>query len=49
MVDAYDRFIYGRTAIGEPDWNRFHQQIDEAGLLLHLDDKTAAQANRDAS
>jgi len=50
MVDAYDRFIYGRKSIGEPDWDLFHQQIDEAGLLLHLDDKRAgAQANRDAS
>ena len=46
MVDAYDRFIYGRKAIDEPDWNLFHRQIDEAGLLLHLDDKkTSAQAN----
>ena len=50
MVDAYDRFIYGRKSIGEPEWNLFHQQIDEAGLLLHLDDKrTSAQANRSAS
>jgi len=40
MVDAYDRFIYGRKSIAEPDWNQFHQQIEEAGLLLHLDDKT---------
>ena len=39
MVDAYDRFIYGRKSISEPDWNLFHRQIDEAGLLLHLDDK----------
>lgn len=39
MVDAYDRFIYGRKPVGEPDWNQFHQQIDEAGLLLHLNDK----------
>jgi hypothetical protein len=39
MVDAYDRFIYGRQSIGEPDWHQFHQQIDEAALLLHLDDK----------
>jgi hypothetical protein len=46
MVDAYDRFIYGRQSIGEPEWNLFHRQIDEAGLLLHLDDKKAiAQAN----
>lgn len=50
MVDAYDRFIYGRKSIGEPDWNLFHRQIDEAGLLLHLDDKkSGAQANRGAS
>jgi hypothetical protein len=50
MVDAYDRFIYGRKSIDEPDWNLFHQQIDEAGLLLHLDDKRAsAQASPNAS
>jgi hypothetical protein len=36
MVDAYDRFIYGRKTIGEPDWNLFHRQIDEAALLLNL-------------
>jgi HAMP domain-containing protein len=39
MVDAYDRFIYGRLAIGEAEWNRFHGQIDETALLLHLDDR----------
>jgi hypothetical protein len=39
MVDAYDRFIYGRQSIGEPEWNLFHRQIDEAALLLHLNDK----------
>ncbi len=39
MVDAYDRFIYGRRLIAEPDWNRFQEQIEEAGLLLHLNDK----------
>jgi hypothetical protein len=50
MVDAYDRFIYGRAAIGEPEWNLFHQQIGEAALLLHLDDKRAlAQPNPGAS
>jgi len=50
MVDAYDRFIYGRQSIGEPEWNLFHRQIDEAALLLHLDDKRAStQANRGAS
>jgi hypothetical protein len=40
MVDAYDRFIYGRKSIGEPEWTLFHQQISEAGLLLHLDGKS---------
>jgi len=50
MVDAYDRFVYGRAAIGEPEWNLFHRQIDEAALLLHLDDKkTGAPANPNAS
>ena len=49
MVDAYDWFIYGRKSIGESDWTAFHQQIDEAALLLHLDDKKAnAQATRSA-
>ncbi|HEV3272419.1 MAG TPA: DUF4129 domain-containing protein [Candidatus Methylacidiphilales bacterium] len=48
MVDAYDRFIYGRESIGEPEWNLFHRQIDEAALLLHLDDK-GRQANPGAS
>ncbi len=41
MVDAYDRFIYGRKPIGETDWNFFHQQIDEATLLLHLREKNS--------
>jgi hypothetical protein len=41
MVDAYDRFIYGRAAIGEAEWNDFHHQLEEAALLLHLDDKRA--------
>lgn len=39
MVDAYDRFIYGRATIGESEWKDFHQQMEEAALLLHLDDK----------
>jgi hypothetical protein len=39
MVNAYDRFIYGRAAIGEAEWNSFHEQIEQAALLLHLDDK----------
>jgi hypothetical protein len=41
MVDAYDRFIYGRTTIGEAEWNQFHQQIEEAALLLHLEARRA--------
>jgi len=50
MVDAYDRFIYGRTSIGKPEWELFHQQIDEAALLLHLDHKGAgALATRNPS
>jgi hypothetical protein len=49
MVEAYDRFIYGRKSIDESEWNLFRRQIDEAGLLLHLDEKrTNAQANPDA-
>ena len=43
MVDAYDRFIYGRAPIGEMEWKDFHQQIEEAALLLHLDDKRAPE------
>ena len=39
MVDAYDRFIYGHAAIGETEWNQFHHQIEEASLLLHLEEK----------
>ncbi len=39
MVDAYDRSIYGHAAIGEAEWNQFHHQIEEAALLLHLDDR----------
>jgi hypothetical protein len=49
MVDAYDRFIYGRKAIGEPDWNQFHGQINEAALLLHLEESRQAQSKRVAS
>jgi hypothetical protein len=36
MVDAYDRFIYGRQSIAQPDWDLFYRQINEAVLLLHL-------------
>jgi hypothetical protein len=39
VVDAYDRFIYGRRAIAEPEWRSFQGQLDEAGLLLHLGDR----------
>jgi hypothetical protein len=39
VVDAYDRFIYGRRAIAEPEWRSFQNQLDEAGLLLHLSDR----------
>jgi hypothetical protein len=41
MVDAYDRFIYGRAAIDETAWQEFHHQIQEASLLLHLEEKRA--------
>ncbi len=39
MVDSYDRTIYGRKPVAEPDWRQFHGQIEEAGLLLNLSDK----------
>jgi hypothetical protein len=39
MVDTYDRRIYGRQSIAEPDWTLFNQKIQEANLLLHLDVK----------
>lgn len=39
MVETYDRFIYGRKPISEPDWQRFHGQLDEAALLLNLNVK----------
>jgi hypothetical protein len=39
VVDAYDRFIYGRHAIAEPEWRTFQGQLDEASLLLHLRDR----------
>jgi hypothetical protein len=50
MVDAYDRSIYGRAVIGPAEWNAFHRHIDEAALLLHLDDKRAtSRINREVS
>jgi hypothetical protein len=42
VVDDYDRFIYGRRAIAEPEWRLFQGQLDEAGLLLHLNDRPKA-------
>lgn len=41
MVDTYDRFIYGLQPISESDWNLFHQQVHQAVLLLHLNEKTS--------
>jgi hypothetical protein len=46
MVDAYDRFIYGRRAIAEPDWRSFQGQVDEAALLLHLIERPASSPAR---
>jgi hypothetical protein len=46
MVDAYDRFIYGRKSIDESDWNLFREQLGEAGLLLHLQDKGMASGSK---
>jgi hypothetical protein len=48
MVDAYDRFIYGGRLIGKQDWHSFHHQLDEAALMLHLQEKrnpTPARSN----
>jgi hypothetical protein len=47
MVDAYDRFIYGRQSIAKPDWDHFYRQINEAALLLHLDEKSATSQARE--
>jgi len=50
MVDAYDRFIYGRVFISQAEWIAFHRHINEAALLLHLDDKQMpTQLNQEAS
>ena len=43
MVDAYDRFIYGRASIAQGDWDLFYRHISEAALLLHLDEKQRPQ------
>ncbi|HUB68611.1 MAG TPA: DUF4129 domain-containing protein [Candidatus Methylacidiphilales bacterium] len=40
MVNAYDLYIYGHKPVAEPDWNLFHRQISEAGLLLRLENST---------
>jgi len=39
LVNTYDRVIYGRQTIAETDWAGFRRQIDEAALLLHLEEK----------
>ncbi len=48
MVDAYDRFIYGRTSIGEPDWNRFHRadRRGRAPAASRRQERPRAGANR---
>jgi hypothetical protein len=46
LVDAYDNFIYGQRDIAEPDWRSFHQQVDEATLLLHLQDRVPSPARK---
>ena len=43
LIDSYDSFIYGRHAIVESDWTSFHQQLDEAALLLHLPESTSGR------
>ncbi len=43
-VDAYDRFIYGRRAITEPDWQAFYQEVNEAALMLHLPERPSPAA-----
>ncbi len=47
MVETYDRVIYGRRTIGEPEWTLFHRQLNEATLLLHLDEKAPAKTERE--
>ena len=44
MVDAYDNFIYGRRPIAQSDWTAFHQQANEAALLLHLQERPGPAA-----
>jgi len=45
-VDTYDRFIYGRQSIAERDWKLFHEQVSEATLLLHLQERNPATMSR---
>ena len=49
MVDTYDRVIYGRQPIREPDWSSFRQQIGEAVLMLHLDSRRPMPPARGAA
>ena len=49
MVDAYDRFIYGCRPIGESEWNFFREQVNEATLLLHLQEAHAAEKTKAAT
>jgi hypothetical protein len=47
-VEDYDRFIYGRRAIAEPEWRSFQGRLDEAALLLHLRESAAPPAPKSA-
>ena len=50
MVDAYDGSIYGGKSIGQTEWDHFHAQLNEAALLLHLEEKrSVASARAEAS
>jgi hypothetical protein len=40
LVDDYDRFIYGLRSIDEPVWRAFRRKIDEAGLMLQLQERS---------
>ncbi len=46
MVDAYDKSIYGRRNIAEPEWLSFQHQAEEATLLLHLQDGPTPPATK---
>ena len=49
LVDAYDRFIYGRQSIAEADWANFRERLNETALLLHLDEKIKPASPRGAT